>query len=404
MTTDDAPQPARERHARLVLVTPSGELLGALPPYPVATPWWQEAEPVVRGARETFGIEIIVLRLLDTEPGPRSGGTVTYLAETRVEAATEHWDGTLDEHPLRQAWARPGGPDRDLAWADSVLAERGLTRIAPAEQVRSWNLSSLWRLPIAGQPLWLKHVPPFFGHEGVMLALLAGGPVPRLIAHDRGRILMPEIPGDDQYDAKLPALELMVRDLVELQTTWTGRTDQLLALGLPDWRAPALSELIADVVDRTATELTADDRVAVGTFVRDLPRRFERLAAKGLPDTLVHGDFHPGNVRGDASGLALLDWGDCGVGHPLLDQSAFLTERHAEDAAPLRDLWVRLWRDAAPGSDPAAASALIAPIAAARQAAIYRKFLDNIEPAEHVYHAADPADWLARTATILRNE
>jgi hypothetical protein len=406
MTTDDeVPQhpPPPIRRARLVLVTPSGELLGALPAYPVSTRWWPDAEPVVRGARENFGIDIVVLRLLATEPGLRWGGLVTYLAETRDRPATEPWDGTLDEHPLRQAWARPGGPDRDLAWADSVLAERGLTRIAPAEQFRSWNLSSLWRLPAAGQTVWLKHVPPFFGHEGAMLMLLAGGPVPRLIAHDGGRILMPAIPGEDQYDAKLPALEVMVRDLVELQATWAGRIDELLALGLPDWRAPALTELIADVIDRTATELTSDDQRTLRAFVRDLPRRFDHVAAAGLSDTLVHGDFHPGNVRGDSSGLVLLDWGDSGVGHALLDQPAFL-ERRAEDAATLRELWIRLWLDAVPGSDPAAAAALVAPIAAARQAVIYRKFLDNIEPSEHVYHAADPADWLARTSVILRNE
>ena len=35
---------------------------------------------------------------------------------------------------------------------------------------------------------------------------------------------------------------------------------------------------------------------------------------------------------------------------------------------------------------------------------IYRRFLDNIEPSEQVYHRHDPADWLARTAALLRNE
>jgi hypothetical protein len=391
------------RHVRLVLVTPSGELLGALPSFPVVTRWWPDVEPVISGGRDAFGIGVVVLRLLATEPGLRYGGNTTYLAETRDEPATEPWNGTLDDHPLRQAWARPGGPELDLAWADSVLAERGMTRIS-AEQVRSWNLSSLWRITVAGQTVWLKHVPPFFVHEGAMLARLAGAAVPRLIAHDAGRILMPEIPGEDQYEAELPALELMIRNLVELQAAWLDRTDELLALGLPDWRAPALTESIADVVDRTATELTGDDRKTLGAFVRDLPQRFERIATGGLPDTLVHGDFHPGNVRGDSGNLVLLDWGDCGVGHPMLDQSAFLADGRPGEVPVLRDLWIRLWQDAVPGSDPAAASAHLAPVAAARQAAIYRKFLDNIEPSERVYHEADPAWWLTRTAEMVRQE
>ena len=47
-------------------------------------------------------------------------------------------------------------------------------------------------------------------------------------------------------------------------------------------------------------------------------------------------------------------------------------------------------------------TALLAPIAAARQAVIYRNFLDNIEPSEQVYNRADPAKWLKRTAALVR--
>jgi hypothetical protein len=375
-----------------------------LPPFPVATDWWPEAEPIVQGARERFGVDTTVLRLLEADPALRSGGDVTYLAETDDRPATEPWRGRLDDHPLRQSWARPGGPDRDLAWANSVLDEQGLDVTRPAEQVRTWNLSSLWRLPVRGGNAWLKVVPPFFEHEGAMLERLAGGPVPRLLGRDGARILMPEIPGEDLYDAELPLLSPMVKLLVELQEAWIGRTDGLLAVRLPDWRASPLIEAIADVVDRTAAELSADDRTTLGRFVGSLAERFGALAAFGLPDTLVHGDFHPGNVRGDASELVLLDWGDCGIGHPLLDQSAFLDRIPSPAVEPIRTLWEREWLARVPDSQPAKAGRLIAPIAAARQAVIYRKFLDNIEPSEHPYHARDPADWLRRTAEIVGQE
>jgi hypothetical protein len=389
---------------RLLLVTRSGELLGALPPFRVATAWWPDAEPIVLGARERFGIHITVLRLLEADPQLRSGGDVTYLAETDDRPATEPWRGTLDDHPLRQSWARPGGPDRDLAWANSVLAEQGLPRTGPAEQVRTWNLSSLWRLPIRGGNAWLKVVPPFFEHEGAMLERLAGGPVPRLLGRDGPRILMPEIPGEDLYDAELPLLLTMVELLVELQAAWIGRTDELVSLGLPDWRPDALAEAIADVVDRTAAELSVDDRTTLGRFVDGLAERFDALGAFGLPDTLVHGDFYPGNVRGDATSLVLLDWGDCAIGHPLLDQSAFLDRIPSPAVEPIRARWEREWLRRLPDSRPAEAGRLIAPVAAARQAVIFRTFLDNIEPSEHPYHQLDPADWLRRTADLARSE
>jgi hypothetical protein len=390
------------RTAELLLVTPDGVVLGGLPAMPVATPWWQEVEPVVAAVRERYGIDVTILRLLDAEFDRPPGGRVTYLAEVAVPVPAEPWEGPLDEHPLRHAFARPGGPAADLAWAESILAESGWRWTGPPVQVRSWNLSSLWRIPVIGQTVWLKVVPPFFVHEGSLLAHLAGERVPTLLGHDGGRMLLAEINGDDLYDADPPQLLQMVTLLVGLQRSCAGRADELLALGLPDWRAPVLGTSIANVIERTADELSADDRATLNEFSRGLPSRFAELAACGLPDTLVHGDFHPGNFRGDGRALTLLDWGDSGVGHPLLDQPAFLDRVPGDAVATVREHWLRQWRDAVPGSDPARAALLLAPLAAARHAVIYRGFLDRIEPAEHPYHRADPAEWLRRTAALVR--
>ena len=398
----DAPIPPRL--ARLVLVTPDGEVVGALPPFPVDSPWWQDAEPVVSAARARRGIDVTVLRLLDTELPIPHGGTVTYLAEVALRVSAEPWDETLDDHPLRMTWARPGGPADDLVWAESRLAERGLRRIGPAQQVRSWNLSSLWRLPVESQTVWLKVVPPFFIHEGRILERLQGERVPTLIAHDGPRLLLAEIPGDDLYRASPSQLLEMVSLLVTLQREWLGRTNELLALGLPDWREEALLTAIAPLVEDVGPELTRDDRATLDGFVMGLADRFARVAACGLPDSLVHGDFHPGNFRGDGKSLVLLDWGDCGVGHPLLDEPAFLDRVPFDAADTVRRHWHAAWSEALPGSDPDQASRLLRPVAAARQALIYQKFLDGIEPSERPYHAADPADWLHRTAELLRAE
>jgi hypothetical protein len=70
--------------------------------------------------------------------------------------------------------------------------------------VRTWNLSSLWRVPVEGQTVWLKVVPYFFAHEGALLALMAGACVPTVLSHDGGRMLLAEIVGKDLYFAELP--------------------------------------------------------------------------------------------------------------------------------------------------------------------------------------------------------
>jgi len=125
-----------------------------------------------------------------------------------------------------------------------------------------------------------------------------------------------------------------------------------------------------------------------------LPERFVALDACGLPGTLVHGDFHPGNWRSDGESLVLLDWGDAGVGHPMLDMSSF-DEYVPEDVRPrIREAWIEAWKDVRPRSDPAHAETLIAPIAALRRAVIYQGFLDQIEPSERRYHEADVPEWL----------
>lgn len=196
----------------------------------------------------------------------------------------------------------------------------------------------------------------------------------------------------------------MVALLVELQREWSGRTDELLELGLPDWRPPALARAITSVIERTLDVLSAEDRETLARFVHRLPERLAAAAACGPPDTLVHGDFHTGNLRGDQSTLVLLDWGDCGVGHPLLDEASFLGHIPPQDAPAVRAHWHRAWCAAVPGSDPWRASRLLAPAAAARQAVVYREFLDRIEPSEAPYHQADPAAWLARAAALVRRE
>jgi Phosphotransferase enzyme family len=398
------------RTAALVLTTRDGRVLGRLPPIPVATPWWQDARPVVEAAREAFSLDTIILRLLAADLPRPQGGPVRYLAEVREplpEAARKHlspWPEPIVAEPLRLPWAVPGGPDTDLDWASGVLRARGLQRMGPAEQIRTWNLSSIWRLPLRVGSAWLKVVPPFFAHEGDILGLLEGGPVPRLLGHDGDRVLLAEVPGDDRYDAETPELLEMVVRLVEIQAAWVGRTDELLGIGLPDWRGPALSRAITAILERRGDDLAHDDRVLLDALVADLPARFAAIEACGLPDVLVHGDFHPGNVRGSAGSLVLLDWGDCGVGQPMLDMPAFLDRVPPDAVERVRAQWRTRWRTAVPGSDPDRAAALLAAIAAARLAVVYQVFLDGIEPSEQRYHRDDPAEWLARAAAIARAE
>ena len=155
----------------------------------------------------------------------------------------------------------------------------------------------------------------------------------------------------------------MVSRLVALQAAWIGRDgrtpqDRPARLAWPG--AYAGTGAIHRAPGRRARSPRPP---GPRTFVADLPRRFAAIEACGLPDTIVHGDFHPGNVRGDAGSLVLLDWGDCGVGHPMLDMSAFLDRVPPAAVDRVRTDWLMAWRTAVPGSDPDRAAALLAPVA-----------------------------------------
>lgn len=393
------------RVAELVLVDGRGAVLGALAPIEVASPWSNDIGPLLDALHARDGLRPTVLRLLWTARESQPGGAVRYLAEVAAPVPAQllrPWAGTLPDHPLRHAYARVGGPAADLAWARGVLQAQGLAADDPPQQIRTWNLSALWRLPTAGGgTAWLKVVPPFFAHEGHVLHMLAGHPVPRLLGRDGARMLLASIEGEDLYDADLSCCQAMVDLLVDLQAPWQGRGVELATLGLPDWRGPAYTGAAASLLQRRAAELSAAQHDGLAAFVEGLPQRWAAIAECGLSEGLMHGDCHRGNFRGTPSRLTLLNWGDSGVGHPLLDQPALLSRVPSPWVEALQAHWVSAWRRHQPRADVARAAGLLEPIASLRQALVYQRFLDQIEDAEHPYHRADVPDWLQRTAQIL---
>jgi Phosphotransferase enzyme family len=390
------------RTVTLVLCLPDGEVLGALPSFQVEVPWWQEVRPVVDNASRIHDIDVTVLRLLHGMADDACGGPVTYLAQVAAPPSGEldRWNEPCTEDPQRLPYARPGGPAEDLAWADEALLALDMPRTAKARQVRTWNLSSLWRLQTADGAAWLKVVPPFFAHEGGVISRLDPEVVPPLLATEGARVLLGEVPGADLYDATGPMLARMVSLLVGLQAQWVDRGAELLQLGLPDWRAEPLAALAAATLDRTADQLDVNTMRVCERVVEGLASRFAAIDACGVPDTLVHGDFHPGNLIGDDTHLVLLDWGDCGLGNPLLDQAAFIPRVPTDQRADVLAKWDGLWRAAAPGCDPVRAGELMEPVSALRQAVIYDGFVAAIEPSERVYHATDAARWLRIVAGL----
>ncbi|ANZ38174.1 hypothetical protein BBK82_21015 [Lentzea guizhouensis] len=334
--------------------TPSG-FAGRTGVIAVPTLDWYHVEPVNAALRELLGVETSVLRLVSVEGGevPR-GGTVTYHVEAHGEPDRSVLAPAEEPEPdaeHRLPWARIGGPAELVAWADTAV-----TRTGPAVQVRTWNLSSVHRLPTAGGPVWLKAVPPFFADEGAVITMVAAHDptlVPEVIAAAPGRVLLGHAEGHDCWHLTPEAVERVVPRWVAVQHALAGE--------------PRLTP----------------SAVPMPSF--------------GLPDTLTHGDFHSGNWL--SSGV-VIDWSDACWGHPALDAC-----RLAEFNPGLRDVISRVWSEAwlalRPGSDPLGALEVARRASLLHSAVKYQEFLDNIEQSERIYHEDDPAGQLRAVRELL---
>ncbi|MFI6444485.1 aminoglycoside phosphotransferase family protein [Kitasatospora sp. NPDC050543] len=396
-----------------VHLTHLGDYLGLIGPFDVDVEWWSVVAPVTARLEAELGVPVGVLRLVSVSGGEGgSGGHTVYHAEAlaRPEApppgrapAGAGPDGAvaalLAPHARRSPWATAPGLRSALDWAALSLHAAGRACEGPAEQVRAWNLSGILKFPTPHGPVWLKATDPAFNTpEGDVIALLRDQDatlVPAVIAADRarGRVLLDHVPGEDCWGPSAEIVDDVVPRLVAAQAALAAAdAAAVTGAGLADRTPRALIGRVPALLDGEAgRELTPDELAQAGDLAARLPALVAELESCGLPNTLVHGDFHPGNWRFDGQRTVLVDFADSCYGHPALDGLRPRGFVSGERWKQIADTWTRAWSAHAPGSDPARALALAEPLAHLSYAVRYQEFLAHIEPSERVYHEGDPA-------------
>ncbi|MFJ9693973.1 phosphotransferase family protein [Kitasatospora sp. NPDC101183] len=219
--------------------------------------------------------------------------------------------------------------------------------------------------------------------------------VPRVVDADpaEGRLLLEAVPGEDCWGPSAATVAEVVPRLVAAQAA-LAEDGRAASAGLRDRRPRALLAQLEALLDRLPreTDLTTEELAGAARMVEELPGVIEELDDCGLPATVLHGDFHPGNWRAEPGRPAVvLDFADACLGHPALDglrARAFLTPEAWEHHA---DVWSAAWRAHAPGSRPGRALELAEPLHHLAYALRYQEFLDGIEASERPYHEGDPA-------------
>jgi len=401
------------------VVSTGGTWLGALAPFPVDSPWWADVELVTGRLDELLGAPATVLRLVDVVGGVApAGGLVTYHVEVPARPAVDPgWQyvdpdelaAIASPHPSRTRHAKPGGPADHLRWAVAALDAIGRPPTGTPIQVKTWNLSCVYRIPTSAGAVWLKCVSRWQSPEDVVLATLAAidvALVPTMLAADpsAARVLVEHVVGEDCYAPDQVSVDQAVDRWVTVQArlATAEHRARLLADGVPDLTLDTIGQRLTTRLLGVPDALPAREQSVLLELVGTLPARLAALAGTGVPDTLVHGDFQGGNWRACGTDLRVMDWSDASISHPALDLVGLLANLPATRRPATLDRWAARWRSAVPGCDPYGAAELVHPLQPLQAALLYQDFLDHIEPSERRYHEDDPAAMVRLAAERVR--
>lgn len=278
-----------------------------------------------------------------------------------VRTALEQYAG--EAPPRRPDWFRPGWHERVEAWVDEQLSTTGRRRTGPLRTHRVWSISAVLEVPTDGGTLWFKACCDHFIAEAAILHRLArriGDLVPGLVATDdeAGWLLMEPMRGASDGDRADGAVDAVAPRWARAQVAALGWLDELRAAGCPDRGLEATLGAWHDVLATSPelADLTDDERAELPAAASRAEALVRELWACGIPDTLCHGDLHPGNVAYDGREVRIFDWTDGCVSHPFLDGShlARVLDWYGTgegEADRVLQAYAQPWREALPDAD-----------------------------------------------------
>jgi hypothetical protein len=330
-------------------------------------------------------------------PVPATPGDVPWPVRPRADELLDELRRNTPPPELRPRWMRRGWFDRASTWmrAATTDARRPLTGDPRPYFLR--GISALLRAPTDGPDLFLKAVFPVFHAEPVLTRLLAErfpGAVPTVVAvePDEGWLIVEDIGsawvGEVPEADRPAALGRGARALVAIQRAMApdgGALRSLLDAGAPH-------RPLADLVTSVAAAIGPDgfgvggggiEAERAGRVTEAVAAAVACVESAGLPETVVHGDFHSGNAAIIDDRIVIIDWSDAAISNPAIDLVTWIAwsgDRQAEiDAAT--DAWIDAWSDAVDGDALRAVTDDVLIVGAAYQIVSYDGIRRNLEPA-----------------------
>jgi Ser/Thr protein kinase RdoA (MazF antagonist) len=172
-----------------------------------------------------------------------------------------------------------------------------------------------------------------------------------------------------------------------------------------DLVAEQIDELLAE--DQALSVLEPAEREQLRGFGSQIGRICEQLARYAVPQTLVHGDLHLGNIALQDDKYTLFDWTDACIAHPFFDLITVLNHADemegslAETQTILCDAYLAGWLGYEPIEQLHKACALALPLGALHQAVSYQHILAGVEAAARAEWEGAIGYWLRKSLELL---
>lgn len=265
----------------------------------------------------------------------------------------------------RVPWAKRGWQNHAFDWVHAQLDKLNFGLVGDIEVVRIWCITALYRIPTNNGDLYFKAVPPTFSREiGVTHWLNTQLPshIPEVIAFDKEQhfLLMRDfnanILRETENDVALSVWETVLTDFANIQKMTIGQEQTLLDLGALDYRLhqlmPKFKTFLADSDFVGVKHNMPEDHItAIHDALPIIQSHVESLLAMNLPTTLLHNDFHTGNIAIKDDKTIVFDWTDAGIGLPIFDYSTLayalnnVFKEQPETIQHLRNVYFRALSD-----------------------------------------------------------
>ncbi len=346
------------------------------------------------------------------EPGGL-GGLTSGLDEI-VRAALSETDAEA-----RSPWARRGWFAEATSWIKTQIT--GVERV---EQVKNVGISCVLRVCARTENFYFKVATKralFADEPRVTRRLAERFPelIPRPVAVDstRGWMILPDI-GTNLRDAPvgLPEWTQLMADYAHVQRELVSDGEWLLNAGCLDRRTDLSTDRRPVILETQLRALLEDDSKPGGLALADLEvlrglrdvslRHLAVVNGSRIPNSLVHGDWHPGNVAVRNGKIRIFDWTDACLSHPFFDALPMIDELAAFfDATALEsllDTYLETWSAFAPLEALKAELPSFRVAVCLHQLVTCAKILEGLEPSARHELAQGLQYWLGRLVELIR--